>query len=359
MCKLQYIIILMAMLVSTKAIKAQIPINDPAWIYQTSLSDDFNGTSLDGTKWYMQTDSTPGKGLEMMFHRNVKFTGGALRIKVDTLDPNRTYNSTTYKYQSGTVISTGNGKYGYSYVEIRAKFPTGHKLYWPALWFEKDTCTLPLTTSWYEEIDPFENADIVSFNGNQISSNWHIYDTGMPDTTGCDPGSQGTSNFSVNTVCCNLKTAFHKYAISRDANEMNFYFDDTLIRTIYDPINVPKHGLNAIMDIYITNWLNPATLPHMAKDSMVVDYFYTYKLNGDCINTLTISSPTTDYYNATPKRAVKKSILSKTVGASSPTYNLSDNCTLRATDYIILDEGTTINAAGSGQFSVLIAPCPN
>jgi hypothetical protein len=73
----------------------------------------------------------------------------------------------------------------------------------------------------------------------------------------------------------------------------------------------------------------------------------------------TIDDPNADYYSATPlPRAVKQWIWTKTV-STSPTFNLSDNCTLRATDYILIDEGTTIGASGTGQFSAIVTPCPN
>jgi hypothetical protein len=66
-----------------------------------------------------------------------------------------------------------------------------------------------------------------------------------------------------------------------------------------------------------------------------------------------------DSMPANLRRAVEKNITTKTVGSNIPVFNLSDNCTLRATDYVILDAGTTINATGTGQFSVIITPCPN
>jgi beta-glucanase (GH16 family) len=358
MRKLHYILILIAMILSTKYIKAQIPVNDPAWVKDTASSDDFNGTTYNGSKWYAWVDSVAGKGKELMLHRNIKVSGGNLSLIVDSLNPNITVGGTTYKYQSGSITSTGNGKFKYGYVEVNAKFPTGHMLYWPAIWYEKDSCTLPNPGSWYNEIDAFENAAYTSVASNQCGSNLHIYKVGQP-VDSCSPGTQATDNGAVNTVCCNLQSTFHKYGFYHHPYTISLYFDDILIRTIYDPTNVPKHGLNCIMDIFVTNWVSPDTLPHMPKDSMVVDHFYYYKLNTDCNTNLTISNPTTNYYTASPARAVKKSITTTTVGASSPTFNLTDNCTLRATDYILLDVGTTINSSGTGQFSAIITPCPN
>jgi beta-glucanase (GH16 family) len=352
MRKLQHLLILIAMLVSTKAIKAQIPINDPAWIYQTSLSDDFNGTSLDGSKWYMQTDSTPGKGLEMMFHRNVEVAGGTLKIKIDTLNPNRTYNSTTYKYQSGTVISTGNGSYKYGYIEIYAKFPTGHRLYWPGFWLEKDTCNSGnLSASWYEEIDICEYADYAALNGHYFGCNWHI---NVSAPTNCPSNANATDSYFESYVTPLLSSGFHKYALEWRPEVLNFYFDDNLIRTIPDTnisLITPKHGLNAILDLYITNWITDF-LPPMLATNFEIAYFYYYKLIPDCTTNSTICIPT-DY-----DRKVKKIILTNTT--CTPTYNPSTataSYTLRATDYVVLDVGTLINPTGTGYFAVDVIPC--
>jgi len=136
---------------------------------------------------------------------------------------------------------------------------------------------------------------------------------------------------------------------------MYFFFDDSLVRTV-SSTDVPKHAMYLIFDIYVNPWY--AFITPMPPADFIIDKFNYYTLNTDC-DSITISNPSADYYNAIPARAIEKTITTKTVSGVSPTFNLSDSCTLRATDYILLDEGTTINSIGPGQFSAIVMPCPN
>ncbi|HWY37536.1 MAG TPA: glycoside hydrolase family 16 protein [Bacteroidia bacterium] len=367
MHKFYYTILILAFIaLNMNSLRAQIPVNDPAWVKDTVLSDDFHGTALNGSKWYKPTNARPWPldGLEIMYDSAVVVRGDTLTIIADNLTPNVVYSGKTYKYWSGMVTSTGNGKFQYGYIEVKAKFPTGHRLYWTGLWFERDTCNGGnLSQSWYNEIDAFEHADSISLDGHTVAGNLHVY-ASTPTVCAWDPGApgHGTNNPYKAHVTPLLSAAFHKYAIQWDANGINWYFDDTLINRIADtdPLHpTPKHGLNAVLNLWLINWDSMALTTYMPRGNFILDYFYRYTLNADCSTALTISNPSTDYYNATPKRAVKKSITTTTVGGNSPTFNLSDQCTLRATDYILLDAGTTINGTGTGQFSTLIAPCPN
>ncbi len=330
--------------------KAQIPVNDPAWIKDTALSDDFGGTSLKTYKWYAW-DSGYQHGLGLLFnrpyHKDIVISGGTLKIKADTLDPNRTYSGTTYHYQGGQIDSK-SPSFKYGYLEISAKYPIGNVFYWPGFWvWGQGSCTPG--DEWYSEIDIAENQDSGSFNG-------HLYDTNLYSS---DPGScsGGITHLAFITGLPRLDSIFHKYAVQWDYDKVTFYFDDLPVRSVPNSVVPTSHySLTLILDFYIIPWVHK--LLHMPAATYEIDYFNYYKLNTDCDNALTISNPGTDYYKATSPRAIKKSITTETVGGASPTFNLSDSCTLRATDYILLGAGTTINGNGTGQFSAIITPCP-
>jgi beta-glucanase (GH16 family) len=241
-------------------------------------------------------------------------------------------------------------------LEINAKYPVGNQLYWPAFWlWQNGNCHT--SSAWDNEIDIAENLDSASYYGHETATNIHW---GLPDSCTPYPNSQG-----IIKGLPRLDSIFHKYALEWDVNNLTFYFDDKPVRVVPNSlVPTPQHALNVSFGCGI----NPIYDPSLPKHKMpagganyIIDYFNYYTLNTDCQNVLTISNPSTDYYNPSPPhkaRAVEQSITTTTVGSQSPTFNLSDNCTLRATNYIILGAGTTINATGTGHFAAIVTPCP-
>jgi len=338
--------------------KAQIPINDPAWVKDTTLSDDFNGTALNTKKWYAYDNVPDYHSFAADFKSNVIVSSGNLTIHADTLNPNKYYMvqnqkgvmiDSVYQYQGGQIFSICNADtpFKYGYLEISAKYPIGNIAYWPAFWLIAGSCP----DGYYNEIDIAENGYSESYNRHEYGTNFWWFNP--PNS--CIMSKEG-SLYDVPNLP-RLDSIFHKYACQWDVDKVTFYFDDIPVRVVPNSVvPTPNHYLKLAFDFYITPW--SVKLPHMPPANYVIDYFHYYRLNVNCQNQLTISNPVTNYYHATPARAIEESIHTVTVGSSSPTFNLSDSCTLRATDYILLDVGTTINGTGTGQFSAIITPCP-
>jgi beta-glucanase (GH16 family) len=328
MPKLHYITtLLIAVLLSTH-IKAQIPIND---------SDAFNGTSLNTTLWNTETGGiNDGHGIQLMYGSNIVEGGGYVKIHVDTLEPNVIYSGKTYAYQSGD-FSSKLASFKYGYLEMRALYPGGSYLYWPAFWLYAQNCAVPY---YYNEIDIAENGPYQSDSLHATSCNvlWAQADS-------CSPIHESAE---IIRHLPRLDSTFHKYAILWDSLQITWYFDDVPVRTFNTVSEVPHNFLNLIFDIYVSG---NQIAPHMPKDSLVIDYFNYYTLGTDCGTALTICS------KSSYDRKVKQSITTATSGTCSPTFNTGDEYTLRATNFVELGAGTTINANGSGQFSILIVPC--
>ncbi len=131
------------------------PTPTPAGIYpvgQTGswnlvFQDEFNGTSLDSTKWWPcfwgwnQTTGCTGSGeLEWYKPQNITVANGLLTLtaKKETVVGT---NGVTYNYTSGMVTTGRSGTkpeplkfpYTYGHAEVRAKVPAGRGL-WPAFW---------------------------------------------------------------------------------------------------------------------------------------------------------------------------------------------------------------------------------
>ena len=108
-----------------------------------TFSDEFNGTSLDTTKWGA---SYPTYGSELQYYASddVTVANGTLRIKAEKRSMNG------YNYTSGIIHTFGKFSQKYGKFFIRAKFPKGQGL-WSAFWL------LPSTRGvWPPEIDPIE-----------------------------------------------------------------------------------------------------------------------------------------------------------------------------------------------------------
>lgn len=114
-------------------------------------NDEFNGTTLDTTKWTPETGyllepddiNTAGWGNNELEHytnssENIKVSNGALNItmkkepKVFTESDDSTKKATAL-YSSGKLVTKNNFSFKYGRVDIRAKMPAGDGI-WPALW---------------------------------------------------------------------------------------------------------------------------------------------------------------------------------------------------------------------------------
>jgi beta-glucanase (GH16 family) len=324
----------------------QLPYNDSAWQYQAAESDDFNGSVLNTTKWW--SDNQPNVWTYLK-PTNVQVNNGKLKLLVDTLIPAGVFNNMSYYYQGGDVVSQlKNFKYGY--LEILAKYPVGHYAYWPAFWIFNDSCGFG-SYSWYNEVDICENGSIQSKSGHQMGTNiW------QNNITSCSPVINNP--YTVNDLP-KLDSAFHYYGIEWNPDFINYYFDNVMVRT-YDA-TLFRHNMEVIIDFMVQrgypNWGDP-----LPKDTsqfpaiFEIEYFNYYKLITHCSLNKNICS-VINY-----DRGVYKSIevAGLSCGAST-SFNTSDQYSLRATDYVLLDEGSIIvdNGGVNGHFSILVNSCPN
>lgn len=266
----------MSLLMQIQSATAQIPVNDPAWIKDTTLSDDFGGTTLKTYKWWASDSVWDQHSLAMDFnrpnHNNVNISGGTLKLHADTLDPNRICLKngvpTTFHYQAAQIGSI-DSSFKYGYLEISAKYPVGHKLYWHGFWLVAGDCiNNPI---WYNEIDIAENGPDQSYNGHEMGTNFW-----WSNPNSCN-SSDNSSGYTV-TGLPRVDSIFHKYALQWDVDNVNFYFDDSLVRSVPNSIvPTPQHSLNLVLDFFITPWV-PDTSLHMPAADYEIDYFNYYKL---------------------------------------------------------------------------------
>lgn len=356
---MKYILLFIALFFLVKENDAQIYLNDPNW--SQVKHDDFN--SLNTTDWFGDYCGGPvNNGDEYNSTSNLLFnhTTGYLSIKCEKLTSPINYPSGSnsyYPYQSGAIWSKFNFKYGYW--EIRARYPAGHKGYWPAFYLYgagPNSCITPGIDGYINEIDIMENGGQDSQSTDKMGINYwwrYLYPSCIADNYA------GTLLMSsTQTVPGNITTD-HKYGMFWEPGKMTWYYDDVAIKTVTDPTYTPDHAIATVINFAIDRYYqpNPSTV---FPAYFEIDYLNIYQLNSsggipkDCSIVENICS-----FNAvTYSYQVKKSI---SIGGSGCTsgINTTDNVSLWATDYVLLNEGTTITSGGSGSFTANTTNCPN
>ncbi len=98
-------------------------------------SDEFDGKSLDYSKWEAEVNAFGGGNDEMQLYtdrkENVRVEDGSLVIEARKDNPNM--QGTVREYSSGRVRTKHRGDWNYGKFEIRAKLPAGEGV-WSAVW---------------------------------------------------------------------------------------------------------------------------------------------------------------------------------------------------------------------------------
>lgn len=105
---------------------------DKGWKFETTpvWQDNFDGTTVDGTKWTFETGGSGWGNNELQYYtagNNAKVQGGRLIIEA------RRENNSGREYTSTRMITRGKGDWLFGRMEVRAKLPKGRGT-WPAIW---------------------------------------------------------------------------------------------------------------------------------------------------------------------------------------------------------------------------------
>ncbi|MDH3767794.1 MAG: family 16 glycosylhydrolase, partial [Gammaproteobacteria bacterium] len=186
--------------------------------WQLVFEDEFEDTSLDASKWNIQTgdgtdEGIPGWGnneLQIYSEDNILVSGGTLTITArEELDGS---------YTSARINTRDKFDFTYGRVVIGARLPSGQGM-WPAAWMLS-------TENLYGPWPPSGEIDIMeSFNpgnGNtKISSTLHY---GMPEPNGSFNGSEFDLEVSPDL-------AFHEYEVEWEKGKIRFFVDGQHFQT--------------------------------------------------------------------------------------------------------------------------------
>ena len=102
------------------------------------FEDNFNGSTVDGTKWRMGSHHSGIAGAGGNAPENITVSGGTLRLKAEQRPV--TFGGSSYSYATGEVSTFANYRKQYGYYEARVKYPAVTGL-WPAFWLMPDRGT--------------------------------------------------------------------------------------------------------------------------------------------------------------------------------------------------------------------------
>lgn len=192
--------------------------------YQLVWSEEFDGTTLDLTKWNIETGGGGWGNNEKQYYTNradnLRLENGSLIIEAKK----EVYQSNNYT--SARINSRDKVAYKYGKIEARISLPPG-KGTWPAFWMMGSNITAvrwPLCG----EIDIMEH---VGSKPTMISHATHTYEKN---------GSKGNNWYSQKTVS-DVENNYHTYAIEWEEkfNEgddcISFYIDGVKTTTIWEP----------------------------------------------------------------------------------------------------------------------------
>lgn len=191
--------------------------------YQLVWSDEFDASTLDLTKWNMETGGGGWGNNEKQYYTNrtdnVRLEDGSLVIEAKK----ETYGSNAYT--SGRINTRNKVNYTYGKIEARLSLPVG-KGTWPAYWMLGANFS---TAGWPTcgEVDIMEH---VGSDPTMISHAVHTYEKN---------GARG-NNWWARKNLNNLEGTYHTYAIEweKQANEgddcIRFYIDGLLTSTLWE-----------------------------------------------------------------------------------------------------------------------------
>lgn len=224
-------------------------------------SDEFNGTSIDTTKWNV-IDHTGDINNELHYHtpNAVSVSGGNLIIKSDK------QNLGGRSYTSGKLTTQGKFDFTYGRIEIRSRQAATQGLH-SAEWLLHYQCNgyEPCTT-WPPEFD------IVEVLGQDSSTAYHSVHYGT--CRDCRWPNNDSSTSAVQGS--NFTSEFHTFALEWEPTEVRWYIDDVLNKTWIKPIT--NERMQIILDTAVGgNWPGSPDATTVFPAYHYVDYVRVYQ----------------------------------------------------------------------------------
>ena len=220
------------------------PTDSENWNPEPVWRDEFDGNSLDGTKWTAlnggwKDENQQVRSCYTRSDENINVSGGNLNL-IGLYKPGATCtggNTKTGNFTSGFVQTKNKAYFKYGYIEARIKMPK-NKSTWPGFWMSPNNS--PYGPGWPD----WGEIDIVEAKGSNrqfAASDAHWRDKNTPTgQTGSHRNRQGvipSSKFGTNDT-----TEWHTYGVKWTEGKLEYFIDGELHHTITEFKNSNSTG---------------------------------------------------------------------------------------------------------------------
>ena len=220
------------------------PTDSENWNPEPVWRDEFDGNSLDGTKWTSlnggwKDENQQVRNCYTRSDENINVSGGSLNL-IGLYKPGATCtggNTKTGNFTSGFVQTKNKAYFKYGYIEARIKMPK-NKSTWPGFWMSPNNS--PYGPGWPD----WGEIDIVEAKGSNrqfAASDAHWRDKNTPTgQTGSHRNRQGvipSSKFGTNDT-----TEWHTYGVKWTEGKLEYFIDGELHHTITEFKNSNSTG---------------------------------------------------------------------------------------------------------------------
>ena len=220
------------------------PTDSENWNPEPVWRDEFDGNSLDETKWDYYTSGWKDENQQVRncytrSDENINVSGGSLNL-IGLYKPGATCtggNTKTGNFTSGFVQTKNKAYFKYGYIEARIKMPK-NKSTWPGFWMSPNNS--PYGPGWPD----WGEIDIVEAKGSNrqfAASDAHWRDKNTPTgQTGSHRNRQGvipSSKFGTNDT-----TEWHTYGVKWTEGKLEYFIDGELHHTITEFKNSNSTG---------------------------------------------------------------------------------------------------------------------
>jgi beta-glucanase (GH16 family) len=183
------------------------------------FSDEFNGSSLDTSKWTANwlgssgAITPPANGSETECYDPAQVSVGNGEADLSAVAKSCTVNGKTYAYRSGMIQTNGKFNFTHGYAEARLWTPAGTGM-WPAFWLDGQ--------SWPTDGE----IDVLEAYGTDNSTYHYHYPGGAPG---------GGTNVAGATA------GWHTYAVNWTASTTTWYYDGVQVYSMATQTNSPMY----------------------------------------------------------------------------------------------------------------------
>jgi beta-glucanase (GH16 family) len=192
--------------------------NKGGWIKREQVSDEFDGTELDRTKWTVGLKWWKGRQPALFSEKNVTVSDGKLHLTMRKEKlPERLEKQGYQDYTSAALHSKVRCRYGYYEVKAKPKDSGGSSSFWFCIpGYE--------SPDWNTEIDVFEIGGKAKGFEQKYNMTLHVFKT-----------PEEKKHWSVGGVWVapwRLADDYHVYGLDWATDEIRYYVDGVLVRSV-------------------------------------------------------------------------------------------------------------------------------